>query len=195
VTQKKSPDARPARRKDRTPVRKKSAAAFAFTSTLEKSDNRLWGCHVRVPARIADAFEGNGPRRVICRLNNEIEYQCAILPFRKGIPVVAINKPTREKLGLSIGMEVDVELRHDETTYGLPVPEEFAEILKQEREGKRLFHALPPGKQRTLLYIVGSVKDPDKRASRAIIIVRHLRTRNGKLDYRALHAELRNPLS
>lgn len=172
--------------------RSSSSITRKFTAILEKSDNRLWGCHVRVPARIAIAFDGNGPRRWICRLNDGNEYQCAILPFRKGVSVIAINKPMRGKLGLSIGLEVSVELKKDETTYGLPVPEEFAELLKQDREGNKLFHALPPGKQRTLLYIVGSVKSPEKRAERAITIIRHLRTRQGKLDYRVLYAALRS---
>lgn len=41
------------------------------------------------------------------------------------------------------------------------MPEELEELLHQDEEGNRLFHALTPGKQRTLLYYIGAPKTAD----------------------------------
>jgi hypothetical protein len=166
---------------------------YRFASTLERSDNKLWGCHFRVPARIAKWLVDSKSRRVVCSLNGRAEYQCAIQTFGRGVKVITVNKKLRDTLGLSYGMEVHVVLRRDTSTYGLPLPEEFQELLRQDPEGDRLFHALTRGKQRTLLYIVGSVKDSEKRTGQAITIIRHLKTNNGKINYRQLGAMLKDP--
>jgi uncharacterized protein YdeI (YjbR/CyaY-like superfamily) len=86
---------------------------------------------------------------------------------------------------------VSVLLKKDESEYGLPMPEELQELLLQDEEGDRLFHALTIGKQRTLLYIVGSVKDTGKRISRALAIVNHLKATGGKIDYKKLNEAIR----
>jgi len=108
--------------------------------------------------------------------------------------LITVNKKTRDKLGLKAGSKVNVSLRKDESEYGLPMPEELAEVLAQDETGNRLFHALTPGKLRTLLYIVGQVKDPDKRVGRAIAIVEHLKANGGKINYRQLNEELREKI-
>jgi uncharacterized protein YdeI (YjbR/CyaY-like superfamily) len=103
-----------------------------------------------------------------------------------------VNKKIRDQLGLKPGSPAQVSLRKDESEYGLPMPEELAEVLAQDEEGNRLFHALTPGKLRTLLYIVGHVKNTDARIGRAFIIVEHLKANNGKIKYRQLNEELKN---
>jgi hypothetical protein len=157
-----------------------------FTGTLEKSENKLWGSHVRVPASIAKAFIRGTSRRVIRTLNGSPEHQCGLLPFGKGTFVLSVNKKWRDDLDLDFGSKVSVTLRMDESRYGLPMPDELQELLRQDREANRLFHSLGAGAIRTLLYIIGSAKDPGKRASRASIVVRHLKNNGGKINYRLL---------
>lgn len=164
-----------------------------FTSILERSNNRLWGCHFDVPRRIAKQLIDGGSRRVFCRLNDSVEYQCALLPHGDGSFVIIVNKNLRVTLGLSFGMEVRVSLRKDRSEYGLPMPEELKELLRQDRKGNTLFHALTRGKQRTLLYIVGTVKNQEKRLTRAITVVDHLKANRGKINYKRLSASLKDP--
>lgn len=95
----------------------------------------------------------------------------------------------------AFGTKVSVVLQQDTSEYGLPLPEELKEVFRQDPEGKKLFHALTPGKQRTLLYIVGNVKDPGKRVFRALAIVRHLKENKGVIDYKRLQVLLRDPLA
>jgi hypothetical protein len=164
-----------------------------FTSTLERSDNKLWGCHFRVPAPIAKQLVDGESRRVVCTLNNRAEYQCAILTVGRGARVITVNKKLRDSLGLAFGMEVHVRLKKDTSEYGLPLPEELQELLRQDAEGNRVFHALTRGRQRTLLYIVNSAKNPEKRIARAIVIIKHLKANNGRINYKQLNAMLKEP--
>jgi len=163
---------------------------MGFTATLEKSGNKLWGSHLRVPASIAQAVMKGKSRRVIRQLNGSDEHQGALLHFGQGTFVLSVNKKWRDTLSLDFGMKVTVSLRSDESRYGLPMPDELQELLRQDKEGNRLFHSLTAGKLRTLLYIIGSAKNAAVRASRASIVVRHLKTNVGKVNYRLLNKAL-----
>jgi len=171
----------------------KEKNTFSFSSTLEKSDNKLWGCHFPVPKTIADKLVDEESKRVVCTINGKESYQCAILFYKKAKPVISVNKKIRDSLGVSFGMDVEVMLKKDTSEYGLPLPEELLEVFRQDPMGKKLFHALTPGKQRTLLYIVGNVKDPDKKVMRSLVIVRHLKENKGVIDYKKLSILLKNP--
>ncbi len=166
--------------------KKSQRKTLQFTSTIEHSTNKLWGAHFEVPKRIAAQLIKGQDRRVICSLNGEAEYQCALLPHGNGSFVITVNKKLRDKLHLKPGTEVEVRLRKDESAYGLPMPEELREVLRQDSRADKLFHALTPGKQRTLLYIVGNVKDTDRRIMRAITIAEHLKSNDGTIRYKQL---------
>ena len=71
------------------------------------------------------------------------------------------------------------------------MPEEMAEVLAQDEEGNRLFHALSPGKQRTLLYYAGQPKTSDTRLKRAVVFVEHLKANKGKIDFKQLNLDMK----
>ena len=162
-----------------------------FTSRLEESRNKLWGCHFRVPRSVAQRLVTNASRRVVCTLNDAAEYQCALIPGGSGSYVITVNKQLQRKLKVGIGSTIHIALRKDDSTYGLPMPEEFEELLAQDKEGNRLFQALTRGRQRTLLYIVGKSRTPEERLRRANIILRHLLANAGTINYRTLSASLK----
>ncbi|MDO8365705.1 MAG: DUF1905 domain-containing protein [Saprospiraceae bacterium] len=166
-----------------------------FNAVLEESTNKLWGCHFAVPQAVSDALITSGEaRRVVCTLNDQLEYQCALLPRGDGSFVITVNKKNQTKLGLKIGSKITATLRKDESEYGLPMPEELAELLAQDEEGNRYLHALSPGKLRTLLYIVGQPKNSDVRLHRALVVVEHLKANKGKIDYKQLNVTMREPV-
>jgi hypothetical protein len=165
--------------------------ALDFTAPLEESNNKLWGSHLVVPDLIVQAFLSENITRVVCTLNSKTTFQCGLIPKGEGVYCVMINKKLRDSLGLKPGSLVHASLVKDESEYGLPMPEELAEVLAQDSEGDRLFHALTPGKIRTLLYIVGQVKNTDARIVRALAIVEHLKQNEGKVNYRQLNEGLR----
>lgn len=167
--------------------------SLQFTSILERSDNRLWGAHFRVPGRIVKRLVEGKSRRVVCTLNGSQPHQCALLPHGGGSFVITVNKKLRDALGLAFGTEVRVRLERDKSEYGLPLPEELHELLQQDPEGKKLFLSLTPGRKRTLLYIIGSVKSQPKRVERAVVILTHLKANGGKINYKQLYALLKDP--
>ncbi|MBL7806634.1 MAG: DUF1905 domain-containing protein [Saprospiraceae bacterium] len=163
-----------------------------FQSVLEFSDNKLWTAHFVVPPLIADTLlAGKSDRRVVCRLNEQVEYQCALIPFGEGKLVITVNKKIQTQLKLKAGSIIQVGLWPDDSEYGLPMPEELKELLEQDEEGNRVFHALTAGKIRTLLYLVGQPKSSDARLRRAIIIVDHLKQYDGKIAYKILNQAMR----
>ncbi|MCB0523205.1 MAG: DUF1905 domain-containing protein [Lewinellaceae bacterium] len=164
---------------------------YQFTSSLEISTNKLWGAHFAVPDLVSGILIDGEDRRVICTLNEKVEYQCAMLPRGDGSFLITVNKKIREQLKLQAGSTLRVSLKKDTSEYGLPMPEEMAEVLAQDDEGNKLFHALTPGKIRTLLYIAGNVKSSEKRISRSIAIVEHLKETKGKIDFKMLNIKLK----
>ena len=164
---------------------------FRFSSPLEISRNKLWGRHLKVPKRVAEAMIRGSSKRVWCALNGAPEHQCALIPFGNGVHIITVNASLQKKHKLKPGDPVHVTVWRDNTKYGLPMPEEFRELLRQDKEGNRFFHALTAGKQRTLLYIIGKGKKSNEKIERAIIIVRHLRENGGKINYRQLGEEMK----
>ncbi len=132
-------------------------------------------------------------KRVVCSINGGEPFQCALMPWGEMFYII-VNKQKRDAIGVVAGDIVNVELVKDGSKYGLPMPEEFAEVLKQDPEGDRLFHALTAGKQRSLIHSVITVKNIDKRIHTALIIVEHLKDNDGKVDGARLFEELKRPL-
>lgn len=160
-------------------------------SVLERSDNKLWGAHLRIPQHSVAGLVSKTSRRIVCSLNDGPERQCALLPDGNGDFLVTVNKSLRTSLGLNFGDRVLVRMRKDDSKYGLPMPAELAEVFRQDPAALKRFHTLTPGRQRTLLYIVNSGKNVDDRIFRAVTVTRHLEVNKGGLNYRKLYVELR----
>jgi hypothetical protein len=106
---------------------------------------------------------------------------------------ILVNKQKRTKLRIEPGDTVAVELVRDESQNGLPMPEELREVLNQDPDGDRHFHALTPGKQRSLIYHVSNIKDIDRRIHACLIVVEHIKRNEGKIDGERLYEELKRP--
>jgi hypothetical protein len=168
----------------------------SVTKLKAKLRNYGSGWHfLDIPAEVGKQFETDPrTRRVVCTLNGSHTFQCALMP-NKGEFVISINKSIREKLGIVDGDTVDVELVADTSKYGLPMPEEFAEVLRQDKDGNKLFHALTAGKQRSLIYMVSTVKDIDRRIHTALIVIEHLKDNDGKVIGDKLYKEIKRPVA
>lgn len=161
---------------------------FQFSAPLEAAKTKLFNWQLRVPAEVTSAFLASPTkRRVVCVLNGEDPHQCALTPIGDGVYVIKVNQKRIKKLDLAEGKEVNLELFPDDSKYGLPMPEEMAAVLAEDPEGDKLFHALTPGKLRTLLYIVGQGPTSDDKIWRAVQILEHLKARSGKINYKELH--------
>lgn len=141
--------------------------------------DETWGHCLAVPPIYAEMLKKeDGSRRVICVINDALTIHSAIMPHGKGW-VISMNKTNLKKLGLKVGSPVQVSMRQDNSEFGLPMPEEFREVLEQDALAKSYFDALTAGKKRSLIHIVIGVKNVDKRIERAFMIAEHLKDRKG----------------
>lgn len=150
--------------------------------------------YISVEAKHAEKFEKKGStRRVICTLNGIETFPCALMPYQ-GTYFVMVNKDRRERLGISPGSKVTVEIAADESEFGMPMPEELEEVLNQDADGERHFRDLKDGAKRSMMYYIGKLKDVDRRINAALIFVEHLKKNDGRLDRTTLAIELKRPL-
>jgi hypothetical protein len=162
-----------------------------ITSTLETTDSKPPWHILRVPkSEVANfGFKGN-LRRVLCSLNGNEFFNCSLFPSR-GDYFLTLSKQLRTSLGVEVGDDIEVVLTPDDSKYGMPVPEEFAEVLRQDAEAQRLFDGLSPGDQRLMLKLIVFVNDVDRRIARALAGIELLKASHGRFDYHQQHAAMR----
>ena len=170
---------------------KEDMKAVKFKSSLEVTDSTPPWHILRVPkAKVAHFEFKRNLRRVICTLNGKETFNCALFPS-KGDYFITLNKKLRDKLQLEVGKTVTIELEKDGSKYGMPMPDEFAEVLRQDPKGERLFNGLSPGNQRLMLKLIVFVKDVDKRIARALTGIELLKRSDGNFDYHAQHLAMK----
>jgi uncharacterized protein YdeI (YjbR/CyaY-like superfamily) len=113
------------------------------------------------------------------------------MPDGTGNYVINLNKEVRTKLKLKENDELSISLRKDTSEYGMEMPEEFAEVLRQMPDAQAWFKELTPGKQRNLIYIVLKVKSSEIRVHKPITIAEHLVKNNGAINFRGLNDDFK----
>ena len=169
---------------------KNPANLVKFTSTLiQLYETDVWYAGLHVPRAIAERFitEGANKYRVWLTLQETERWQCALMPQGNGDYFININKQIRERLDLAENQEVTAELEKDTTEYGMPLPDELAELFAVDPEGSKIFHALTPGRMRALIYRVSKPKGMDTRIRHAVTILEYLKSTGGKLDFKELN--------
>jgi hypothetical protein len=164
---------------------------ITFKAPLEHHDSSLgWMFTVYIPEKLIPALGDERNPRVKVTYNDRIESHVSVKskgPER----YLVLNKEVRSKLGLVLGQEVSVRIEEETSKYGMPIPEEFEEVLSQDEEGSRHFHNLTPGNQRSLIYVVSKVKNVDKRINKALAILEHLRETGGEVEYKGLNEKIK----
>ncbi|MEM6319285.1 MAG: DUF1905 domain-containing protein [Bacteroidota bacterium] len=160
----------------------------SFTTQLTRKPSSLsWNFQIDVPKETADLFIEGDNRRVICTLDGKYQFHAALMHNGTGGHFITINSDIRKKLKLGEDATLQVELQKDRSKYGIYLPEEMKELLLVDEEGSHFFHQLTPGKQRSLLHIVGKPKSSDVRLKKSVVVLDHLKTNNGKLDFKMLN--------
>ena len=149
-------------------------------------DSEIWYYHIKVPADIAQPYVEKD-RRILCQIAPLPPFSCALMPDGQGNYFINLNKERRKQLDLQLGDTIEVTIEKDESKYGMPMPEEMEVLLAQDEEADRYFHQLTPGKQRSLLHIIGKPKTEATRLKKAIVITEYLKTNRGKLDFKELN--------
>ncbi|MGE3466506.1 MAG: YdeI/OmpD-associated family protein [Pyrinomonadaceae bacterium] len=165
--------------------------AAKFGAKVEITDTVPVQHILRFPKTKVSRFEFKGNlRRVVCTLNGIETYNCALFPSKDDY-FITLSKQRRTKLGIDVGDVVNIELEKDKSKYGMVMPEEFAEVLRHDADGKRLFEELSPGNQRLMLKLIVFVKDVDKRIAKALTGIELLKQTDGVFDHSEQQAAMR----
>ena len=165
---------------------------YSFKSKLTKINSTVWNIAIRVPDEIAEVFVAGEHKRMIATYNGIHTASCAFMAGAKEGHWLMINKEIRKKFKIDVGDEIEVILKPDTSKYGFPLPPEMEELLLQDEIGSHYFHTLTPGKQRSLLYMIGKPKGSDTRLKKAVAILEYLKAVKGKLDYQELNEYVKN---
>lgn len=159
-------------------------------TTLARFDSNVWNYHLPVSKQQAKEFIEGDNRRVICTVNDKLKLHCALMPYPKGY-FVLMNQANIKKLNIKEGDPVRLVIEKDISDYGIPIPDSFLALLSQEEQGSKYFHGLTPGKQRSLIYIVGKVKNIDSQINKGLAILDHLTEAKGQLDFKRLNEKIK----
>lgn len=129
--------------------------------------------------------------RVIIDVNGKGTMHSGLTSNGKGEYFVSVSRERRKQFGIEVDDEVSLIISPDDSEYGLPLPEELAELWAVDEDAFKLFHGLSPGRQRNLIFIVGKPKGVDTRVKKAVQVSEYLKESGGVLDTRALSAYMK----
>jgi len=157
----------------------------SFQTHIDKLDY-LKTFYLEIPASVVKKLGGfSAKARLFCEVNHAVKFQCGLMALGEGKAYISINSKRMKEAGAAYGDVVHVALSEDNSEYGVDVPEELAELFRQDAEGKRRFELLTAGKKRYILNYVASVKNPQLRAERAILLIGNLKNLpEGKESFR-----------
>lgn len=159
--------------------KKKSPPPKAISfKTKVKTFESFEGMHyLEVAKPLIQKLGGKFLVRLVCTVNGQVTFQCGLqgLGGGTGAGWVGLNKTRMRELGVTKGSTVKVELKPDKSKYGLPMPAELKELLRQDEEGHRRFELLSPGKQRNILHYVAGPQSSDRKLDRAVTVIENLK--------------------
>lgn len=146
-----------------------------FNTHIGKLEYLMGTHYIEVPAEVVQTLGGKFNVRLLCTVNNTLTYQCGIVALGQGRGYITLSKARLKQLDLQEGSAVSITLEKDDSQFGTPVPEELAELFRQDDEGKARFDQLKPGMQRYIIQHVGAVKSSQLKIDRAITLIENLK--------------------
>jgi hypothetical protein len=126
--------------------------------------------YIVLDAKTVTKLTKNNNKRVICRLNNTVEFHCALMRRKEGGHFIAVGAAICKKLKIKSGATISAVFKADKTEYQFEMPEELQEVLNTDPKAQEIFATLTAGNQRGLMYLVTLLKASDKKIERALKI-------------------------
>ncbi len=146
----------------------------AYTTNIYRLAH-LGGHYVEVTPDIMARLNAKPGARLICSINKTIPFPCGLVSLGNGSAYIILSAKRMKEAVIKPNQEVTVYLKLDLSPYGMEMPEELAILLEEDAIGKSRFDQLTPGKQRTLMYAITAVKNPQLRIDRAIRYIENLK--------------------
>ena len=159
---------------------------MTFETTLHDFHSKLFRYYIPVIKEIGERFVDGDNRRILCSINGNQSYQCALMHMEGGFYIL-VNNQLRKKVGIEEGDQINISIEKDTSKFGHEVPESFEALLSQDDEGRSYFEALTMGKQRSLIYLVKKVKNVDSQIAKGLAIMHQLKEGHGVIDFKRLN--------
>jgi hypothetical protein len=131
--------------------------------------------YVMVNDEMLTPFLSKKIKRVMCKINDSLDFHCAFMPKKEGGFYINIGSKICNALSLKLGDDVTLIFTEDKTEYQFDMPEELTEVFYQDPDAFTIFEGLTDGNKRGLIYLVTMVKSSEKRIERALKIVEKLK--------------------
>lgn len=150
-------------------------SVISYATTIRRLEHLVGMHYLEVPREVVQQLGGKFNFRVQCTVNGVLTFQGGLVALGQGDAYISINNKRLKQLGVKHGDKVMVALEEDKSQYGMPVPEELAELLQQDDVGRERFDLLTPGRQRYIIHYVSAVKSSQLRVDRAILLIENLK--------------------
>jgi Bacteriocin-protection, YdeI or OmpD-Associated/Domain of unknown function (DUF1905) len=131
--------------------------------------------YVMVNDEMLTPFLSKNIKRVVCKINDSLDFHCAFMPKKEGGFYINIGSKICNALNLKLGDDVTLSFSEDTSEYQFDMPEELTEVFYQDPDAFAIFDRLTDGNKRSLIYLVNAVKSSEKRIERALRIVEKLK--------------------
>lgn len=152
---------------------------FSFSAPLQRLGEvsaQFVHHYLPVPLEVVAALQADGTRRLVGTLNGH-PFNLAIHGRKDGgEPFLLMSRGTMRDIKARLGDVVRVVCHPDPAPTTIELGEELTEVLEQEPEAAARFHALTPGRRRSLAHYVLSAKAVDTRIRRALELAHKLKT-------------------
>lgn len=152
-----------------------SVLRFEFAAPVLKFTGGTGYHHIPISTEMADAFRGQGIRRLIATLNG-VPIRRALMNTAEGEFYLIVGLTTMREIGAVLGDLVTVDLEADPDPDRIDLGPAFKAALDADGEAATRFFAMTPGRQRSLASYVTSAKREETQIKRALELTHKLRT-------------------
>ena len=146
-----------------------SSPHFSFTQPIRQLEKRKGGYfYFHIDKAIVDQFEKQRKTRLVCRVENQIDFSCGLNHLGDGNFFIILAGRHLKTMGKELGDEVQFEIFEDPNPLGVAMPEVLEVLLAQDEDSRQTFESITDGKKRSLIYAINRVKDVDKQVAQIL---------------------------
>lgn len=150
------------------------STAWNFTAPVKRFSIEGGMHYLELPNAAAEEMRATGYKRWVCTIQDALTWHCGLLPTGEGTWFVVLSKAKMKAVEAHVGDWLNVDMVPDTSKYGMPLPEDLADILADDTEFERRFDAMLPGKRRNAIHQIASAKTPETAAKRIIKLMEQL---------------------
>lgn len=142
---------------------------------------------ISVPHEETEQWTNLGVKRVLANLKSDfgtLSVHSALTRQKDQGLIIHLGLPACKTLKIKEGDWLTVDLEEDTSPYQFNMPEELQAVLDTLPEANMAFQLLSPGKQRSILHLISTLKSEQKRIEKALTIADRLRM--GIIDLKEL---------